>query len=119
MGMTSPDRKLSEYDINQHSTITLSLSDDCEWTPAPTKGGPDVVAHRETAQRSAPARSNRDEPVIRFLTYQSKIHCRILLLVFQISLILLVSYWGTLYMVQFTITIIFVLIGWRGCRKLL
>ena len=33
-------------------------------------------------------------------------------------MVLLVIYWGTINMIQYGINMIFVLIAWRGCRKL-
>lgn len=33
-------------------------------------------------------------------------------------MVLLVAYWGKIQMIQYVINMIFILVGWRGCRKL-
>ena len=101
--MTSVERKLSGYGIDKHSTLTLYLSDDSDYTPSATgtngndaavpldnvvvqsggsgaTSGSGVVA--QTANSQSVARPATDDPSVHFLTKHSKIQCRILLLVF-------------------------------------
>ena len=36
----------------------------------------------------------------------------------EVTLVLLVFYWGTTSMIQYLITMTMLMVGWRGCRKL-
>ena len=144
--LSNEDTKLSEYNISQNTIIELELSNDCDWNGSQTnidmthsspKSPPIIQTPKTPSQggkdnentenmESVTAQTDNDESrgqgtndeIIHFLTKHSKIQCRILLIVFEITLILLVAYWGEIQMVQYVINMIFILIGWRGCRKL-
>lgn len=128
--LDSEDDKLSEYNIKTNTIIELELSDNCNWRPVQTsidmqsstpltpKG-----AKKQNQARSVQSSVNQrhrsavDESIA-FLSKHSKIQCRILLIVFEITLVLLVAYWGYINMIQYCINMLFICIGWRGCRKL-
>eukprot|EP00483_Globobulimina_turgida_P003412 UN03418 len=122
--LSSDDMKLSEYNIRQGTVIELQLSDDSDWSAIQiaidndnaTKPGHGVTVDHEP--NPVQARTTQTDEIIRLLTKQSKIQCRILIIVFEITLVLLVAYWGTTSMIQYGINMIFILVAWRGCRKL-
>eukprot|EP01083_Nonionella_stella_P238019 834431_1 len=127
--LTSDDMKLSEYNITKNTIIELQLSDDSNWNVKPIKMDTtnskrplkmDAVNTRPggTVQSMPVQTSTREtDQIIHFLTKHSKIQCRVLLIVFEITLVLLVAYWGTVSMIQYCINMVFVLVAWRGCRK--
>lgn len=137
--LSSDDTKLSEFDITQNTILELQLTDSSEWSAEkiaaqrsinmpittsvppkqnnPNKPSQDNAVSSKQPIPAQPRMAETDE-AIKFLTKHSKIQCRILLVVFEITLILLIAYWGTISMVQYSINMIFVLIAWRGCRKL-
>eukprot|EP01083_Nonionella_stella_P041602 112740_1 len=133
------DMKLSKFTFTKNSIITCELSDECNWKSAdiaidvsPTKPLKAVQpspakkkATRQTPTKGGPvqsvpveSRTTQAEQEMHFLTKHSKIQCRILIVVFEITLVLLIAYWGTINMIQYSINMVFVLIAWRGCRKL-
>eukprot|EP00484_Ammonia_sp_Unknown_P020982 CAMPEP_0197031752 /NCGR_PEP_ID=MMETSP1384-20130603/10654_1 /TAXON_ID=29189 /ORGANISM="Ammonia sp." /LENGTH=307 /DNA_ID=CAMNT_0042461323 /DNA_START=49 /DNA_END=972 /DNA_ORIENTATION=- len=136
------DHKLSQYKLTKNSIILLRLTESSTWNPL--QRNIEIPSHSNYPSLSPLAASNADralnkqpatdarsqaqstqqaaeldvDQIVHFLTKHSKIQCRILLIVFEITLVLLVAYWGSVSMIQYCINMVFILIGWRGCRKL-
>lgn len=94
--------KLSRFNLNTHCTVQLEISDDCEWTPnlqIVTKSIPPPISVRDqeekfpedTHRRLSSGKKFTQREQLQFEPYadqmgllikQSKLHCRLLIVVF-------------------------------------